>query len=99
MSIKSRLNMAMAKANSLSMEKGPRKKGKEEKLVLKTKKAEVISTTPQKVGLAKDSCVNNRKKVCTGGTAGRNENYDLKMARQEMGAKKSYNIFKQNNKS
>ena len=73
------------------------KKGKGEQLVLKTKKAEVISTTPQKVGLAKDSCVNNRKKVCTGGTAGRNENYDLKMARQEMGAKKSYNIFKQVN--
>ena len=98
MSIKTKLNMAMAKANSLSMEKGPRKKGKEEKLVLKTKKAEVISTTPQKVGLAKDSCVGNRKKECTGGTAGYNENYLFKVARQEMGAKKMYDIFKQVNK-
>jgi hypothetical protein len=73
------------------------KKRKGEELVLKTKKAEVISATPQKVGLAKDSCVGKRPKVCTGGTAGYNENYLLKMARQEMGAKKMYDIFKQVN--
>jgi hypothetical protein len=73
------------------------KKGKGEELVLKTKKAEVISTTPQKVELAKDSCVGKRPKVCTGGTAGYSENYLFKVARQEMGAKKTYDIFKQVN--
>lgn len=93
MDIKGRLGMAMAKANSLSMSAKP-KKGKGEKLVLKTKKAEVIATTPQKLELAKDSCVGNRKKVCTGGTAGINENYAVKMARQKMGAKKWYDIYK-----
>ena len=75
----------------------PGRKDKGEKLVLKTKKAEVISTKPQKLELSKDSCVGNRKKECTGGTV-RNVNYDLKMARQEMGAKDTYNIFKKMNK-
>lgn len=83
------------------------KKGKGEKLVLKTKKAEVIATTPQKLELAKDSCVGNRKKVCTGGTEV-NMNYTLKMARQLMEAqkmeaqkkeaKKAYDMRKLNSK-